>query len=103
MLYRRISDEYKSISNFAAVSGIPLEEINAVLLKENVALNISSGVKICKMLNLDAVNLALKGEIYEVAPDENVKSESMLKEFRDRYMRLSTVEKMKVFDYMNSF
>jgi hypothetical protein len=97
ILYNHILDRYESIPNFANISGIPQREINAVLLKENITENISSGIKICRFLNLDIKKLLLNGEASEAGGDTLV-----VGEFRDRYIRLSAAEKQKVVEFMNS-
>jgi hypothetical protein len=102
-LYKYISGKYNGIQNFSNVSGIPPEELDAVLLKENIVLEISSVIELCRTLNLDIENLALNGEISETNPDKNYKSGTLLTdEFYNRYIRLSAVEKKKVVEYMDS-
>ena len=94
MLYKYISDRYNSVPNFANISGIPQSELSAFLLSENIAREIASGVKICRELNLDIAKLVQGSEVCEPV-DAGA-------EFRERYMRLSSSEKKKVLEFMNS-
>jgi len=98
ILYKHISEKYNSIPNFAEVSGIAQQELSAVLLKENIVREISLGLEIFKFLNLDIEKLLLDGEIAEIGGGEQA-----VGEFRDRYIRLSEVEKKKVVEFMDSF
>ena len=98
MLYKHISDNYKSVPAFADISGIPARELNAVLLKESVALDIASGIKLCRFLNLDIDKLVSRGEFAE--PGGSLEPASG--EFRRHFMRLSAIEKQKVIDFMDS-
>ena len=97
ILYKHISDKYNSVPNFANISGISQRELSAVLLKENLVREISSGIKICRFLNLDIKKLILTGEVAEAESRD-----LLVGEFRERYMRLSAAEKKKVFEFMNS-
>jgi hypothetical protein len=98
MLYKYISDKYKSVPNFANISGISQQELSAVLLKENIVNEIVSGLEVCRFLNLDIEKLIFKGEASETCAN-NPESSG---EFRERYMRLSASEQKKVIEYMNS-
>ena len=100
MLYKYISNKYNSVPNFANISGISQRELSAVLLKENLVREIASGIKICRFLNLDIQKLILNGEVSE--SDDDNGNDLLVGEFRDRYMRLSAVEKKKVLEFMNS-
>jgi len=95
ILYKYISSKYDCVPNFANISGISQCELNALLLKTNIPESIAFGVKICNFLNLDILKF-LQGEVSEI-------SELDATEFKDRYIRLSEVEKKNVDDFISSF
>ena len=124
ILFKYILEKYGSISDFADYSGIPLIELNAILLKDNIPLDIRSGLMLCKKLNIDIEKLIFDGEISEISSKEadsdtesketkelmglffadggtdgkNAVSET---ELRDRYMRLSEIEKKEVLEFID--
>lgn len=143
ILYKYILEKYGSISAFSDYSGIPQIELNAILLKENISLDIRSGLILCKKLNIDIEKLLFLNEIVECQSfvtgvkdaeksnrknkddksykndkkDKFGKSGEMLSlntdingseadsvsenELRDRYMRLSEIEKKEVLEYVD--
>ena len=121
ILYKYILEHHGSISDFADYSGIPLIELNAILLKDNISLDIRSGLILCKKLNINIEKLIFSGEISELCPDyaieenrenditeviennqnENDKDSIYETELRDRYMRLSEIEKKEVLEFVN--
>ena len=104
ILYKYITEKYGSIADFADYSGISPIELNAILLKDNISIDIRSGLKLCKKLNIDVEKLVFKGEIEEInciSPqntDGNIISEN---ELHDRYMRLSELEKNEVLEFVD--
>ena len=123
ILYKYILRKYGSVSDFSESSGIPLIELNAILIKEHISLNISSALKLCKKLNINIEKLVFDGEIeivdllpkkpdlnypdavYEPKKmnDENYKDNSVyVNELRDRFMRLSEIEKKEVLEFVNT-
>jgi len=101
MLYKHILENYNSVPDFAKVSGIPQKEINAILLKESVVKNIVDGVKLCQSMNIDMQRLVMYGEFVKV--DDRGKREVIIAEFRERYMRLSAVEKKQVDELIDTY
>ena len=118
ILYKYIVRKYGSIADFAEYSGISSLELNAILLKDNISIDIRSGLKLCKKLNIDAEKLVFNGEVKEINSgnfqntntntnimmnntentDGGVMSEN---ELHDRYMRLSELEKKEVLEFVN--
>jgi len=108
LLFKYIIQKYGSIAAFSDYSGIPLLELNAVLLKENLPIDIRSGLQLCKKLNIDAEKLVFGGEIEDISEFksslgiwENADGAISVNEFHDRYMRLSELEKKEVLDFVN--
>ena len=134
ILYKYILEKYGSIADFSDYSGIPLIELNAILLKDNIPLDIRSGLILCKKLNIDIEQLVFGGEISEPGsnqsnfgnPNKQIKEAKQAKEtekagiinksngsgenadgtvsaseLRDRYMRLSEIEKREVIEFVN--
>lgn len=139
VLYKYIVEKYGSIAAFSDYSGIPLIELNAILIKDNISTEIRSGFKLCKTLNVDIEELVFHGEIKELErkeklnrsnrfvqsnhgdlsglfkqePEDSAESEIsaeltdatdiilIINELRDRYMRLSELEKKEVLNFVN--
>jgi len=136
ILYKYILEKYGSIFAFSDYSGIPQIELNAILLKDNISLDIRSGLILCKKLNIDIEKLIFSGEIAEYNPKDDKESRRKNKsanpgksgetpalnmqtapdkpnagaggagsvsenELRDRYMRLSEIEKKEVLEFVD--
>ncbi|MCL2773965.1 MAG: hypothetical protein FWD71_11510 [Oscillospiraceae bacterium] len=110
ILYKYITEKYGSIADFADYSGISPIELNAILLKDNISIDIRSGLKLCKKLNIDVEKLIFNGEIDEINSENSPNSDNTKNtdgntisenELHDRYMRLSELEKKEVLEFVN--
>ena len=99
MLYKCISNKYSGIPEFAENADIPREELNVVLLKENLIFEIMWGLEIFSSLKLDVEKLLLNNEISESGANNSAQAAG---EFRNRYIRLSEIEKKKITNFIRS-
>ena len=111
VLYDYIVEKYGSVVNFSAESGISSIDLSAVLLKENIPREISMGLRLCEILNIDAGEMAAGGQIKELKRGKNVrvfeaaeKSDKIAakSEIYSKCMRLSEIEKKAVLDYIRN-
>ena len=113
--YITATREYGDIVNFSDKSGIPLIDLNAVLVKDNVSKEICMGLTLCKILNIDIGKMVFDGQIKNCGNTGNnnnvcvrekrAKSKQLdaaaKHEIYSKCMRLSEIEKKKVLEYID--
>ncbi|MCL2096699.1 MAG: hypothetical protein FWH10_07325 [Oscillospiraceae bacterium] len=126
VLYDLIVDKYGSVADFSSASGIPLIDLNALFLKDNVAEEICIGLLIFRILNIDVDEIVFNGRIEKAGyskksrKSEKIRNkrngarsvygrtgknarpptENEINEIRDRYVRLSEFEKAQILEYI---
>ena len=117
VLYDYITKNHGSVVDLSKKSGIPLIDLTAVLLKENVSKEICMGFSLCKKLNIDVEEIAFNGQIKENGRRKNVRVSKKVprvskvsRKTAEHYgkdeiylksIRLSEVEKKSVLAYID--
>ena len=114
ILYDYITERYGSVVDFSNESGIPLIDLTALLLKDNVSKEIYMGLDLCRKLGIDIKELVFNGQIKESERAVNARSfenhsktietsaKSLKNEIYRKSMRLSEQEKILVLKYIDS-
>jgi len=104
ILKKYIINKYGSILKFLKKEKISPYYLETVLQKNDIFYEISIGVKVCSVLNIDANSLFCYEEILELPNNisqntaENLTVDDIIKE---KYLNLNPEERKKVFDYAN--
>ena len=102
MLYAHITKTYGSIVGFAEESGVSLVDLHALLLKDSVAKDIRAGFDLCRILQIDAGELALSGQIKRTGKILSEAGSGYGNEIHAKCVKLSEREKQKVLDYIDA-